>query len=210
MVLSADAGNESANDTSLVGGVISARAGASVTIDCGGGGSVNDGKTSIHSNYSSVGEQSAIRAGDEGFPLRVDGKTTLKGGQITSTQAAVDAGKNQFDSKGGISVEDLQNTASYSAKSVSVGVGTSGGKIGGMAGIGSESGNASSNTQSGISGIAGNKDARTGDAEAGIKPIFDKNKTKAEVQDQVVLTTTLGSEGAKAWGTYANGKSSPA
>jgi filamentous hemagglutinin len=181
-------------------------AGASVTIGYGGGGSVNYGQTSIHSNYTSVGEQSAIRAGDEGFQLQVDGKTELKGGAITSTQAALDNHKNQFDSKGGISVEDIQNTASYSAKSVSVGVGTSGGKIGGMAGIGSESGNASSTTQSGISGIAGNKDARTGDAEAGIKPIFDKNRTKAEVQDQVVVTTTLGSEGAKAWGTYANGK----
>jgi hypothetical protein len=47
---------------------------------------------------------------------------------------------------------------------------------GGSAGYGNASGEASSTTMAGISGIAGNARARTGDAETGLKPIFDKDK----------------------------------
>jgi filamentous hemagglutinin len=230
---------ESAGDTSLIGAVVSApkisghvggnllvespqdtakydekskSLSASVTVGpSSGSGSASYGKTDIHSNHTSVGkQQTAIRAGDEGFQLQVDGKTELRGGQITSTQAAVDNHKNQFDSKGGSTVTDIQNTASYSAKSVSVGVSSSGGKPGGMAGIGSESGNASSTSQAGISGIAGNTQARTGDAQTGIKPIFDKDKTKQEVQDQAVVMATLSSEGARTIGTYASNQQNAA
>ncbi|MDI6748541.1 MAG: hypothetical protein QMD17_15495, partial [Rhodocyclaceae bacterium] len=46
------------------------------------------------------------------------------------------------------------------------------------AGIGKDGGNASSTTQAGISGIAGNTQARTGDAETGIQRIFDAQKVQ--------------------------------
>ncbi len=51
-------------------------------------------------------------------------KTRLTGGQITSTQAAVDNNKNTFTSAGGTETKDLQNSANYSANSVSIGLGT--------------------------------------------------------------------------------------
>jgi hypothetical protein len=181
-------------------------AGASATIGAGAGGSLSYGKTSIHSNYQSVGEQSAIRAGDGGFQLQVDGKTELKGGAIASTQAAVDTGKNQFTSQGGITTEDVQNSAAYSAKSAGGTLGV-GGHLGASGvGIGNDHGNASSTSQAGITGIAGNADLRTGDKETGIQPIFNKDKVKTEVQDQVAVTTALGQQGARTIGTYVNGQ----
>ena len=63
-------------------------------------GNVNIGKTNIDSNYASVGEQSGIKAGDGGFTVNVQGNTDLKGGAITSTQAAVDQNKNSFKTGG--------------------------------------------------------------------------------------------------------------
>ncbi|UDF33547.1 UNVERIFIED_ORG: hypothetical protein LHJ69_13030 [Shinella sp. XGS7] len=50
------------------------------------------------------------------------GKTELTGAQITSTQAAIDQGKNRYEAQGGTTVTDLQNSARYSAQSASVGV----------------------------------------------------------------------------------------
>lgn len=45
-------------------------------------------------------EQSAIRAGDGGFQVDVGGNTSLQGGQITSSEAAVQQGKNRFTTGG--------------------------------------------------------------------------------------------------------------
>jgi filamentous hemagglutinin len=59
-------------------------------------GSVNATHSNIESDYASVNQQSGIRAGDEGFQVNVQGDTTLTGGAITSTQAAVDQGKEQL------------------------------------------------------------------------------------------------------------------
>jgi filamentous hemagglutinin len=120
------------------------------------GGSVNAGKSSINSNYASVTEQSGIRAGDGGFNVRVQGNTQLTGGQITSTQAAVDNQLNSFttagqtaseaSNSGKLTITDLQNSARFNAKSSSatIGIGSQLGSSG--AGIGSASGNASSTT----------------------------------------------------------------
>ena len=88
-------------------------------VGAGVSGSVNLAKSSINSNYQSVGEHSAIRAGDGGFQVEVKGNTTLTGAQITSTQAAIDNNKNSFNTGGTLTTTDLQNSASYEAKSVS-------------------------------------------------------------------------------------------
>jgi hypothetical protein len=114
----------------------------------------------------------------------ISGHTTLVGGAITSTQAAIDHGKNTFQTagqsaqqalaSGTLTLSDLHNQASYSASSSSVNLGTGfdpSGKLtpqGTGAGWGKDSGQASSVTQSAISGMAGNTAARTGDAETGI------------------------------------------
>jgi filamentous hemagglutinin len=169
-----------------------------------GGASASASRTQIHSDYASVGEQSGIRVGDGGFQVSVQGKTELIGGAITSTQVAVDQERNRFDSVGGLTLSDIHNSASFEANSVgvSVGVGSQLGSSG--AGIGSDKGSASSTTVAAISGIAGNKDARTGDAETGLAPIFDKEKVREEVEAQVVITKAFGQQAGKAIGRYGN------
>ena len=186
-------------------------AGGSVTVGPASGGSVNLAQTRINSDYLSVGEQSAIRAGDGGFNISVDGKTNLTGGQITSTQAAIDNNKNSYASAGGTETKDLQNSANYSAQSVSVGLGAGSPAPGqslsaGMSGVGmgSDKGSTSSITTAGISGVRGNAAARTGDKETGIKPIFDADKVKKEIDAQVKITQEFNKQAGNAISSYAN------
>lgn len=70
----------------------------------------------VASNYVNVGEQSAIRAGDEGFQIHVAGNTDLKGGAISSTQKAVLDEKNVLVT-GTIKAGDLSNHSSVEASS---------------------------------------------------------------------------------------------
>ncbi len=172
-------------------------------------GSVNAGKSNINSTYTSVTEQSGFRAGDGGFNVNVQGNTTLVGGAITSTQTAVEQNLNRFQTGGTLTVSDLHNQASYSASSSSVNLGTGfspQGKLtpqGTSAGFGKDSGQASSVTQSAISGMAGNTAARTGDAETGIKPIFDADRVQKEINAQTQITQLFGQQASKAIGDYA-------
>ncbi|MGE0332271.1 MAG: hemagglutinin repeat-containing protein [Ramlibacter sp.] len=184
---------------------------------------VSAGKTTINSNYQSVGEQSGIKAGDGGFNVNVLGATDLKGGVISSTDKAHNDGKNSFASAGGVTLSDIQNSADYNAKGVSITAGYSsapqdgdgnpvkdnngnviGGKPIGGGGIGSDKGSATSTTQAGITGIAGNTAARTGDAETGIKPIFDANAVRDGINAQVSITATALPVVAKGWADFAN------
>jgi filamentous hemagglutinin len=202
--------------------------GFSVSVPITGGAasaSVSHSKTKIDSTYQSVGEQTAIRAGDGGFDIDVKGKTTLTSSQITSTDKAVQDGKNSFKSAGGIDMQDLQNSAQFDADSFSVSATVRGdsrnedgtpkldtagkpiqGKPEGSFGFGSDSGQGSSTSTSGISGIAGDTTARTGDKETGLTPLFDAAKTKAEVQGQVAITAEFGKNASKAWGDFATNK----
>ena len=65
----------------------------------------------IDSKYESVTDQSGIYAGKEGFDIRVEDNTDLKGGIISST---ADADKNKI-STGTLTFEDIQNKADYKA-----------------------------------------------------------------------------------------------
>jgi len=80
---------------------------------------VNVAKVDIQNNFSNVTEQSAIKAGDGGFTVTVQGDTNLLGGAITSTQAAIDAKQNTFQTGGTLSTTNIQNKANYEAASVS-------------------------------------------------------------------------------------------
>ena len=60
------------------------------------------------------------------------------------------------------------------------------------AGVGSDKGSAASTTQAAISGMAGNKEARTGDAQTGIQKIFDAGKVQREFAAQVQITAEFG------------------
>ncbi|AOS80569.1 MULTISPECIES: hypothetical protein [Hydrogenophaga] len=99
----------------------------------------------------------------------------------------MDEQRNDFHSEGGVELQDVHNEARYKAKSSSATVG-GGGHLGSSgAGVGADDGQASSTTRAGISNIAGHKDARTGDAETGLTPIFDREKVSDEIQAQVVI-----------------------
>lgn len=175
-------------------------------------GSVSASSSKIESDYASVTEQSGIRAGDQGFDVKVKGDTDLKGGAITSTQQAIDDNKNTFQTGGQLTLSDIQNKAEYKAKSASVNIGTSLSfdgalKPGGTsAGFGKDGDKAESMTLAAISDIAGNKGARTGDAETGIAKIFDQQKVQKEIDAQTKITQMFGQLASKAVGDYAETK----
>ena len=131
---------------------------------------------------------------------------------IASTGQAVQDQKNRFRTDGQLSISDLQNHAGYEASSVSVNLGAGFSPQGAWtpsgsgAGIGNDSGSAESTTLSGISGIAGNQDVRTGDAETGLKPIFDAGKVQKEIDAQALITQTFGQLSGEAVSRYAQEK----
>ncbi|WP_211465751.1 hemagglutinin repeat-containing protein [Collimonas silvisoli] len=185
--------------------------GVGVTIPIGpgaGGINVSGGKSKIDSNFQSVTEQSGIKVGDGGFDITVKGNTDLKGAVIASTDKAVQDAKNSFVTDS-LTQSDIQNSASYSANSVSVtgGVGTQpAGNQGTGIGFGHDSGNASSTSQSGISGIAGNSDVRTGDKESGVGKIFDQAKVQKDIDAQTQITLAFSQQAPKAIGTFADSR----
>lgn len=85
------------------------------------------GKSKIKADYQSVNEQSGIFAGDDGFQIKVNKNTDLKGGLITSTQAAEDLKKNSLNT-GTLTYSDIQNNSEYDAKGISVSAGFNAGK----------------------------------------------------------------------------------
>jgi hypothetical protein len=147
---------------------------------------------------------SGIFTGDEGFQLNVKGDVNLQGGQITSTDKAIQDGKNIYNVGGNTTTIDLQNNAQYSASASSstVGIGTERGKTGG--GIGNASGQASSVTLAGVSGQAGHTDVRTGDKSAAIAPIFDLGSVKQDIDAQVQITKAFTSTAIPAASRYAD------
>lgn len=183
--------------------------GASVTIGAGASGSFSASSSKTNSDYANVAEQSGLKAGDGGFQVNVKGDTELKGGAITSTEKALQDNKNAFTTGGRLTTSDIQNSANYSANSIGATLGTSQlndgtfKPAGNSAGIGSDQGSASSTTQAGITGIAGNTAARTGDAESGIQPLFDAGKVQQDIDAQVLIARTFGAQASKAVGDYA-------
>jgi filamentous hemagglutinin len=155
-----------------------------------------------------VGVTIPIGPGAGGFDVYVKGNTDLKGTVIASADKAVQDAKNSFVT-GSLTQSDIQNQAHYDAKSVSVttGVGTQpAGSQGTGVGFGTDSGDASSTSQSGISGIAGNADVRTGDKETGIDKIFDQAKVQKDIDAQTQITLALSQQAPKAVATFAGGR----
>ncbi len=172
---------------------------------------LNLSKQSIDSTYQSTTEQTAIRARDGGFDVKVGGTAALTGAAITSSDAAVDAGRNHLSSDGLI-LSDLDNHAKFDAQSVAVGVGASApasGKYvpaGTSAGIGKANDEVRSVTPSAISGIAGDKAARTGDAPTGIKNSFDASAVAKDISGQTLIMQTFTREAPKAVARYSDNK----
>ncbi len=186
--------------------------GGSVTIGTAPSANLNYAKGKVDSTYASVAEQSGLRAGDGGFTVTVAGDTTLKGGAITSTQAAIDAQRNTFSTTGTLTATDIDNHARYEAESVSVNVGTGFSAQGALApmgtgvGFGRDSDRASSTTTSGISDVAGDQSLRTGDPATGIAKIFDAERVQKEVTAQTQITQMFSTLAPRQVASYAGGK----
>jgi filamentous hemagglutinin len=122
-------------------------------------GSVNASKSNIDSNFNSVGQQSGIKAGSGGFQVSVAGNTALLGSVIASDTQAVNAQKNSFKTGGTLTIADIQNVASYSAKSIGISMGLkpAANRKNGLQrlgdGLGSDKGDASSTSSAGISAL---------------------------------------------------------
>ena len=182
--------------------------GGSVTIGAGGGGNISYSKSTINSDYASVIEQSGIKAGDGGFQVNVQGNTDLKGAVIASTEKAVQDDKNILVTAS-LNTSDILNKASYEGKSMGVNVGSAtnlNGKLapsGTSVGFGKDSDSTSSVTQSGVSGMAGNKNARSTDEDAALAKIFDAERVQKEIDAQTKITQAFGREAPKAVADYA-------
>jgi filamentous hemagglutinin len=157
------------------------------------GGSVNTagGK----GQYASVVEQSGIQAGDGGFDVKVAGNTNLVGGVIASTDKAVDGGKNSFTT-GSLTMSDVVNVDTFNASGYSVS-GSYGGTAnggagfnGGSVGVGQAGATRTTTTTSGISGVAGNAEVRTGDGSNGLTPSWVASELLKDVSAQVQITST--------------------
>jgi filamentous hemagglutinin len=188
-----------------------AQASANATFGPGPSAGVGLGGSRIDSQYASVTEQAGIRAGDGGFQIRAQGGTELRGGAITSTDAAVAAGLNRLDTPQ-IRLSDIDNRASYRAEAGSVNIGAASSADGQTrpagtgAGFGSDSGHAASVTRSAVSGIAGDTGARTGDAQTGISPLFDAGRVQREVDAQVAITQRIGEQAPRLVAEVADGR----
>ena len=183
--------------------------GGSISVGGGAvtGGSVSASKSNIDSTFTSVNQQSGFKAGDGGFQVTVAGNTDLKGGVITSTQKAVDDKANTFTTGGQLTTTDVQNVASFKGEAVgiSVDVGKQDGKYGVAGagiGAGSDKGSAASTSAAGITGIAGNKDARTGDKDTGLQKIFDQNKVQKKIDAEVAITQAFTKQAPTAAATF--------
>ena len=107
---------------------------------------------------------------------------------------------------------DIENKASYEAKSVSVSISSGGTPMPGQGlsstlsgtGMGKDSGSTSSTTTAGISGIAGDTGKRTGDNAQGIGKIFDADKVRQEIQAQTKITQEFSKQASTAIASYSD------
>ena len=192
--------------------------GFTADIDLAGGAgsslSLNGGKTDINADYKAVGQQSGIFTGDGGFDLEVGGKTTLIGGAITTTDAALQAGRNNYTSLGGIETTDIENTTSYKGDAIQVGVsvGMTNNKpqanSNGL-GYGTDSDSDSSTTKAGITGIAGNSGITTdnrAEYAGALENVFDEQKVTEELGAQTIITQEFGKEAPKAVAEFSGNR----
>ncbi|WP_394003236.1 hemagglutinin repeat-containing protein [Luteimonas sp. WGS1318] len=168
----------------------------------GGSASVTLAQSKVNSDYLSVREQTGVQAGGGGFDIAVGGHTQLDGAALASATA-----DNRL-STGTLGWSDLENRAEYSASSISVTAGTSGGFSPSL-GL-PQSGDASSTTRAGIA--AGIIEVRSDETaldglnrdvaalqQAGLDTIFNERK----VAEQAELAGMLGPMAFNAAGTLA-------
>lgn len=188
----------------------SENSGVGVTVPIAGGNlgvNGNRGEVKIDASHASVTQQSGLFAGDGGFDVDVQGQTTLRGGAIASSQAAEDAGLNQFASVGEVSISNLRNHSEYSAESSSVNAGLSSAGPSGSAGRGEDEDRVTSTTYGGITGVStygGQDQILTGDDAGTLENVFDADAVRDDVNAQVAISQSFGQQSAKLWGDLAS------
>ena len=95
-----------------------------VTIGYGVSASGNYSQSKLKADHASVTEQSGLYAGDDGYHITVEQHTDLKGGLITSSQKAQDAGKNSF-STASLTHSAINNHSWHEGESFGIGGGIS-------------------------------------------------------------------------------------
>ncbi|CUI69647.1 Filamentous hemagglutinin [Achromobacter ruhlandii] len=138
--------------------------GGSVTAGVGFAASGSYASNRVDGDFASVVEQSRLDAGDDGFTVRVQGNTDLKGAAIASSEVAVKRGVNTVTT-GSLSVSDIENRSRYKATGVSLSGGfsvadddkASAAKKEGS--VGKEEGSASKAVEAAASNVAGKGDA---------------------------------------------------
>ncbi len=138
--------------------------GGSVTAGVGFAASGSYASNKVDGDFASVVEQSRLDAGDDGFTVRVQGNTDLKGAAIASSEVAVKRGVNTVTT-GSLSVSDIENRSRYKATGVSLSGGfsvagddkASAAKKEGS--VGKEEGSASKAVEAAASNVAGKGDA---------------------------------------------------
>ena len=89
------------------------------------GGTISLGSGEVNSTYNSVIEQTAIQAGAGGFEINVSGNTHLQGAVIDSSLAAQAQGNNSLTTQT-LTVQNIENTAKYTASQSTVGLNING------------------------------------------------------------------------------------
>lgn len=164
---------------------------AQVTVGYGVSVSGSYNQSKINSDYASVNEQSGILAGDGGYSVKVKDKTELKGGIITSTDAAEAAGKNSF-STGTLTISDIENRADYEGSSFgisgSAGVNGKGEQGEHQMAMGSQDGKAGGTTASKSVGFGQDDDHQRSTTHSGINT---KNVTITDTAGQAATGKTV-------------------
>lgn len=83
------------------------------------GGIVSMAAATDYTSSSSEHYTRGTKASDGGFDVNVKGHTDLKGGVISSTQAAIDGKKNSFQTAS-LTTSDIENHSTYKASGCSV------------------------------------------------------------------------------------------
>ena len=134
----------------------------------------------------------------------------IKGG-VFNTDKALELGLNKYVSKGGITIQDIENTTSYEGDAIQVGVslGNTTGKpqatMNGL-GYGTDGDSDSSTTKAGITGIAGNSSITTdnrAEYAGALENVFDATRVNEELGAQTQITKEFGKEAPKAVGDFA-------
>ncbi|WP_412767138.1 hemagglutinin repeat-containing protein, partial [Dickeya solani] len=161
----------------------------------------------LNNRYASVTEQSGVKAGEDGFAIRVGGHTQLDGAVMASTAGAE---KNRLET-GTLGWRDIANVSNYQGRGVSLSASTDSMPVGGLS---QSVGKASGTTRSAVApGTILVRDASqpqdiaqlSRDTSGALGSVAD-GFTRSEVEDRLTIQKEMTSLGVQAMGAYGENK----